>query len=336
MRAVGACLVGLVLSAFAGCAFVNVSLAPQSGPLTEQAVEGKGKAKILLTDVTGFISEREKSGRLGLRSEPSAVVRIKEELQKAESDDEISGVIIRVNSPGGTIAASDIIYHELMRFREKKKVPVYACIMGIGTSGGYYVSSAADRIYALPTSVTGNIGVIVMTFNVEGLLEKVGVEEETFKSGDKKDFMSLFRRSTPEEREIMMDVIRSMHARFLGVVREGRKGALSPAELEKVADGRIFTAEQALQAKLVDEVGYLDDAIAGMKESIGVEEARIVSYARPGDYRPTIYSSWRQEGPSVLDSVGGAQALPGLLSGLEVLYLWAPGYGVNPLLYGNP
>ncbi len=308
----------------AGCAFVNVSLMPPSAPLKELEVEGKGKPKILLLDVSGFISQREKSRGLGVRKDPSIVEQLKEALQKAEGDKDIVGVIVKVNSPGGTVTASDIIFHEVTRFREKRGIPVYACIMGIGASGGYYIASASDRIIAHPTAVTGSIGVIAMKFNVEGLLRKVGVEEETYKSGEKKDMMSPFRPTTPEDRAMLQTIIDTLHKRFVDSVYSQRRTSLSRAELETVADGRIFTADQALEAKLIDSVGYLDDAIDAMKDALELEDARIITYYRAGEFKGTIYSGYPENPSPILSLLGTNTDSMTLFPGVQFLYLWNP------------
>jgi protease-4 len=313
-----------IIIVVSGCAFVNVSLIPPQTPLQEVVLEGKGTPKILLLDISGFISARERSKGLGIQKEPSIVEQLKEALQKAGEDKDISGIIVKINSPGGTVSATDIIYHELTRFREKKGIPVYASIMGIGTSGGYYIASASDKIIIHPTAVTGSIGVIAMKFNVEGLLQKVGVEEETYKSGEKKDIMSPFRPTTPEERKILQTIIDSLHERFVDVVYSQRKGSMSRADLESLADGRIYTSDQALKAKLVDSIGYLDDVIVSMKDSLEIEDARIIAYYRVGEFKGTIYSGYPDNPSPLLNLVGLNTSSFTPFSGVEFLYLWHP------------
>jgi protease-4 len=307
-----------------GCAFVNVSLLQPPAPLKEYVIEGKGQPKILLLDVSGFISERERGGAFSLEKKPSLVAQIREALQKAEKDRDISGLIVKINSPGGTVAASDIIHHELVSFKERKKVPVHACITGLGTSGGYYIAVAADEITAHPNAITGSIGVIAMKFNIEGLLTKIGVEEETIKSGDKKDIFSPFRPNTPEEKEIMQAIIDGLHVRFVDAVYAGRKDSLSREKVGALADGRIYTADQALASHLIDRIGYLDDAIEGMKQALGIGDARIVTYYRSGEYPGTIYSTYPANSSSLtgLLSNNSDGSLP--FSGAEFLYLWKP------------
>ena len=196
--------------------------------------------------------------------------------------------------------------------------------MGLGTSGGYYVASATDEITALPTAITGSIGVIAMKFDVKNLLNRFGVYNETFKSGEKKDILSPFRPSTPEETEIVQGVIMQLHGRFVHIVAEGRKGRLSRDEIMKLADGRIYTAEQALQNKLIDRVGYLGDTIASMKSALKLDQAKVIMYIRPGTYKGSIYSGLPSSASPVVNLINingeGLQMSPGM----KFMYLWDP------------
>jgi protease-4 len=307
------------LLTISGCAFVNIPLTPQPSPLEEEVLEGSGTKKILLLDISGTISEQEKRGGLVGSSSPSTVSLVRESLQKAERDDRISGVILRIDSPGGSVTASDIIHHDILEFKKRRRIPVHACIMGVGASGGYYAAAAADRIIAHPTAITGSIGVILMKFNVAGLLGKLGVEEQTVKSGDKKDIFSLFRRATPEEERLAQDIINQLHGRFLDVVMERPGNRLSREELSRLADGRIYTARQALQARLIDGAGYLDDVISGMRTQIRDEKARVVSYYRPGAYLGSIYDGGEAKS-GLADMLGG---MNGSFGG-SFMYLWQP------------
>jgi protease-4 len=274
----------------AGCAYVNVSVIPRKKPLKEQVLEGRGRAKILLVDISGLILNRERPS--GIRkTKPALTVYVKESLDNAAGDRNIKGVVLRINSPGGTVTASDMIYHEVREFRERTGVPVYASIMDLGTSGAYYISQAADRVSAHPTSVTGSIGVIALKFNVRGLLGKIGVEEKSVKSGEMKDIFSPFRPDTDEEREIIQTIIDSLHERFVEAVSEGRKGRMAAERIKALSDGRPYTARQALDAGLIDSIEYLGDTIEAMKKEAGVAEAKVITYAPVGSYKGTIYSS---------------------------------------------
>jgi len=309
----------MLISTLSGCAFVNVPLVPSAQPLEEKVLEGDGSKKILLLDISGTISEQEKSGGLLGQRTASMVSQVREALQKAEKDKEIAGVILRINSPGGGVTASDIIHHDIIEFKKRKRIPVHACIMSVGASGGYYVAAAADEITAHPTAITGSIGVIIMKFNVAGLMGKIGVEEQTVKSGDKKDIMSPFRRATPEEEKLAQDIIDQLHGRFLDVIMARTGNKLTLAELKKLADGRIYTAEQALKGQLIDKTGYLDDVIAGIRKNVGDDKARVVTYYRPGSYKGSIYAGAdAREG--LTEMFGGMDAL----SGGSFMYLWKP------------
>jgi len=323
MRYIGLSLVA-VFFFVAGCAFVSIPLFPSVQPLEEKVLEGKGQAKILLLDISGIISEKKESKGVGLSQKISLVARVKEELQKAEGDSSIAGMIIKINSPGGSVTATDIIYHELMQYKKQAGVRIVACLTGTATSGGYYVASAADEIIAHPTSVTGSIGVIAMKFNVEKFLSKIGIQEETIKSGEKKDIWSPFRPTTPEEKDIIQTIINTLHERFVNVVLAGRKTLLSKEEIEKLADGRIFTADQALEVKLIDRVGYLDEAVEEMKDSLNLKEARLIMYNRPGSYRETIYSGLPDISRKEINLVAINGDGLSFLSGVQFMYLWRP------------
>lgn len=312
----------LVLLIATGCAFITIPLFAPMQPFEEKVLEGEGKAKILLVDISGIIAEKERSR--GFREKTSLVARIKEELQKAEGDSAVVGVILRIDSPGGTVTATDTIYHELMQFKKRAGTRITACVTGLATSGGYYVASAADEIVAHPTAITGGIGVIAVKFNIEGFLSKLGIQEETIKSADKKDLWSPLRQSTAEERAIIQGIVDKLHERFVGVVLARRKPFLSREEVEKLADGRIFTADQALEAKIVDRVGYLDDAVQEMKGSLKLKEAKVITYYRPGSYTGTIYSGFPVPSDKEINLIfinGDGLSLP---SGVQFMYLWSP------------
>ena len=308
---------------------VHISVSPQTKPLQEKLIEGQGRPKILLLDLDGVISFSGKKAGIGAASQPSPVAYFKEALVKAQADKNIAGLIIRIDSPGGGVTASDVIYHEIMAFKKKKKVPVYAYIMDVGASGGYYVAQAADRIIASPTALTGSIGVIAMKFDIQGLMSKVGVREETYKSGPEKDFWSPFRPSTPQEKQMLQGIINNLFARFLDIVGKNRQknAKLSRQQLMALADGRIFTADQALKDGLIDREAYLDDAIGSMKKSLGIQKARVVTYLRPSEFKPTVYSTalFETEGKTAdqeLFSLYMGSLWP--KPGVEFMYLWNP------------
>jgi protease IV len=290
-----------------GCVTVKVSLFEQPGPLKEKTISGYGRDKILLMQVSGVILEGPHR-LLGLTKGVTSPSRVKEELEKAAKDDRIKAVVLKINSPGGTVSAADVILHELKAFKTAKGVPVVICLQGLATSGGYYVAQAGDTIIAYPTCITGSIGVIVMKFNLRGLMDKVGVDDDIVKSGKWKDFWSPFRPATPQEKEMMQQVIDDFYRTFVDVVAQGRH--LNLKKTRQLADGRIFTASQALDLGLVDQLGYLDDALKLARAKAGLApEARVITYHRPGSYKPTVYS--------LLPDLG--------MVGPQFLYLWWAG-----------
>jgi protease-4 len=314
-RLIAVVLVGLSM---AGCTF-NFPLLPGPGPLRETQVSGTGSAKVLLIEISGMISSQEKEGFLPA---PSLLARIKEQLTRAAQDNSIKAIVLRVNTPGGTVTASDIIYHELKTFKTSRKIPIVASIMDLGTSGGYYIAAAADTVMAHPSSVTGSIGVIMLTINARGLLEKVGVEATAVTSGPRKDMGSPFRVMTTEERTIFQGLIDSFYQRFLSVVQEGRPN-LQMEQIKKLADGRIYTGEQAKAAGLVDEIGYLEDAIELAKKQAKLTEARVITYHRPGEYSNNVYSRLLAPGP--LSSLAEFDVMALARGGTpQFMYLWMP------------
>jgi protease-4 len=320
MHRLGALVVALL---FAGCSVISVDLSPRIRPLEEETVEGHGGAKILLMDVSGFLSdEATGSSPLTIGTPPARVpllVRVREELKKAGQDPKVRAVVVRINSPGGTVTASDIIFRELDDFRRTSRVPVVASMMDVAASGGYYVALAADTIVAHPTTVTGSIGVIMISLNAEGLLQKIGLSTATIKSGERKDMGSPFRTLTPEERGIFQSVIDDLYRQFVAKVVERRK--IPTAAATALADGRIYTAEQALGHGLVDQIGYVADALQVARRAAGLDEARVIVYKRPRQYRATYYATAETEA----GSFATLSQLAGLVgAGPKLLYLWWP------------
>ena len=213
----------------------------------------------------------------GVISESDAIV---ETLKEFERSPGVKAVVVRVESPGGGVAPSQEIYSAILNLREAK--PVIASFGGVAASGGYYIASACDTIMANPGTITGSIGVIMELGNLEGLLEKVGVVPETIKSGAHKDMGSPTRAITDDERQLFQEMIDSVHTQFVKAVASGRE--MDEARVRALADGRIYSGEQAYEAGLVDALGGLDDAIAMAAERGGIEGEPRVSHARSRDF----------------------------------------------------
>lgn len=319
-------LVGVLTSCNPGGA-LQIQMVPSGKKLKETQIhKDKGLFvfdKIAIIDVKGTISDERQGGLLQVGENP--VSTFIENLDKAANDSDVKAVVLRVDSPGGTVVASEIMYHSLKEFKNKTKKPVIVCVTGMACSGAYYLSSAADGIVAQQSSVVGNIGTIMETFSIAGTMQKIGVQEVTIKSGQLKDIGSPFHNLTAPEKEVLENIIKEMFQQFVSVVREGRK-SMSEEKLQELTDGRVFTGQQGLKEDLVDKIGYISDAIAWAKELAGVEKARVVIYHRASVYTPNAYSP-------VSASAAGLESLiniklPDWLTSTgrtQFLYLWQPG-----------
>lgn len=320
--------VGLSLSmiALAGCgqtAF-QIALVRTHRQLTETQIQGdRGLLfadKVAIIDVDGLLVNRQKRGLI--RTGENPVSLFIEKLDKAARDESVKAVVLRINSPGGTVAASDIMYHHLRQFKEQTKKPIIACVLGLGCSGAYYLACGCNGIVAQPSSVTGSIGTILQTFSVAGTMEKIGVKAVTIKSGQLKDMASPLHDLSDEERDVLQGIIDNFYQQFLKVVEDGRN--IDQQKLQKLADGRVFTAEQALQEGLIDRIGYLEEGIEWAKEKASMQRARVVIYHRSSGYKPNAYglASAGADGLGPLINI----ELPDWLTsgGAQFLYLWQP------------
>jgi len=302
------------------CACIQVQLWGLPHPLEETVVHGTAGPKILLIEIDGVIAEDPPEREL-LGPEPDNLVsRVREELDRAREDPQVRALLLRIHSPGGTATASDLIYSEILRFKRERKLPVIAQLMGIATSGGYYVAMAADLVVAHPTTVTGSIGVRFVNVSLVGLLEKLGIEDQTLTAGAHKDAGSPLRRMTAEEREHFQSVLDDLYARFMQVVAAGRPN-LPPGELARIADGSIYSAPQALRLGLIDAIGDLEDSVARARRAAGLEQARVVRYHRPREYANNLYTRAVPSAPALRLELPGTAALaprPGFY------FLWAP------------
>jgi protease-4 len=242
---------GMVLSSLLLSGCISIPLSRRSADLrSEVLVEPEHFAtrwsgdSVLLVELNGVLSAEPETG--GFLSEPGTLVHLKDALKKAEEDPFVQALLVRIDSPGGSVTASDLIYTELKRFKERTKKKVVAVCMGTAASGGYYAAMAADYIVVHPTTVTGSIGVISMYPNLSGLAKLARVDMRVLKSGERKDMGSMWREMEPAEREILQGVINSMYERFLEVVAAGRPN-LSADKIRELADGRIYTAQQAVE-----------------------------------------------------------------------------------------
>lgn len=212
-----------------------------------------------------------------------------EDLKRFSENPSVKAIVIRIDSPGGGVVPSQEIYDAVKRVRNKNNKAVIASMGSVAASGGYYIAAATDRIVANPGTLTGSIGVIMETANVEGLLQKIGVEGVVVKSGKYKDVGSPLRKMSADERGLLQAVMDDVHKQFIEAVAEGRSIEIRAAQA--LADGRIFTGRQAKEAKLVDELGDLEDAIELAAEVVGIEgEPKVVEPRRRFSLREILDS----------------------------------------------
>ena len=223
-------------------------------------------------------------------------------------DISVKAVVLRIDSPGGAVAPSQEIYEEVRKAVAKKTIVV--SMGSVAASGGYYIAAPATKIMANPGTLTGSIGVIMEIPNMEGLMNKIGVKSEVIKSGRHKDIASVFRGIKPEEREILQSVLDNVHDQFINAVAEGRK--MLREDVQKIADGRVYTGEQALKVGLVDELGNLEDAVKAAAKLAGVKG------------EPSVVS--REEKFSLISLLRGKmpKELTDLMPSVKVKYLFTP------------
>jgi protease IV len=289
-------LAGLIIAVFRGQGFSLYE---------EVVIESPAKEKIALVKVDGILYEEQAQN-------------VQQQLKAARQDNQVKAVIVQINSPGGTITASDQIHYEISKFRKNKSsIPVIAFMQGTAASGGYYSAVACEKIIAEPTTITGSIGVISEYFVFQDLLEeKLGIQPVVIKSGQKKDWPSSYRKPTDTELQYIQDrLIAPAIAQFKKVVSDGRKHVLTPEDVNNLADGGIFDATEAVKVKLIDQTGYLDDAVKLVKSMAGLKDAQVVQYRKPFSFSDIL--SIRTQNLPVFN-----RATLYELGKPELLYLW--------------
>lgn len=288
----------------------------------EKVIQGEGTDRILIIPIEGIITDEETAGFFG-PTEESMVARVVSQLNRAREDKNVKAIILKVNSPGGGVTASDIIYREIREFKKEKDIPVVAVFMDIAASGGYYVAMAADRVYAHPTSVTGSIGVIFGLVNIKEGLDKIGIKDYSITSGDNKTIGSATREMTEEQKQILQSIVDDLYNRFVTVIDEGRPN-LSLKTVRELGDGRVYSANQAKQNGLVDDVGYFDEFIEkvkGLPNYRGGRDPSVVVYTKSDRKLDNVYQTPGAE-TSDLGTIIKQLVFPG--SSAKFYYLWNP------------
>src|SRR5215471_8738561 len=315
----------LAILPVAGC-FNGITICPANcdGPVEELVVRDSKACfcnnKVAIIDVEGLIINAKTSSFLSGDSD-NPVSLFRERLQAAADDKRVRAVVLRINSPGGAVTASDIMYQDLLTFRRETGKPVVACMMDVAASGGFYLAMASDFILAHPTTVTGSIGVIMSLYDASALFAKIGVASNPIKSGPNKDIGNPARPMSDEQRAILQGMIDQFYGEFVKVVARGR--GTSEERVRGLADGRIYTGMEAKELGLVDHVGYLEDAIAAAASMAGLADTSIVAYDRGDGYRGSIYA----RAPKLPSEIHVKLEVPGLSKGCGAtfMYLWEPG-----------
>ena len=241
---------------------------------------GPATAKVVRIPLDGIIMRRQVGGLFASRID--RVQEVIHQVRAATNDDDIRGIVLEVNSPGGAITPSDEIYKALQDFRQSRDDRiVVAFARDLVASGGYYCAIASDWIIAEPTSIVGSIGVIMQALNWKQFMDDIGIRDVTIASGENKDLLNPFKEPPEAQIELLQEVIDSMHGRFKQLVSDARK--IDMETLDTLADGRIFTADQALDHGLINQVGYWEDVAERTAELLNQETVSFVRYSRQVD-----------------------------------------------------
>lgn len=332
LRWVGLWLITTSLLTSGGCGPIHlaVGVSPGDQQLTKTTVTSDGhwfSPQVALIDVSGVIMNAPKPGLIQRGKNP--VSDLHEKLQQAREDDRVKAVVLRLNTPGGGVTASDAMYRDIVRFKQDTGKPVVALMMDVTASGGYYVACAADRVVTYPTSVVGSIGVIVQTVSVKPALSKIGIHAEAMTSGKNKDAGSPLSTLTDDHRAVLQGLVDDYYARFVSLVRDTRPGI--PADkFDDVTDGRVVSGEQAVTLGLADQAGDVIDAGELAMQLAGIEHADMIIYHRRLEYVGSPYA----QAPDTPGTTGSTQinlmqlnmtgGLPGFDAPVGVYYLWRP------------
>jgi len=277
-------ILGFMVLQGVSCAFLfgamgdGSSAQQAAGPDSHLFGDKGAPVRFLQVPVMGIISNATQESLLGI-AEMSVPERVEKLLAHAEGNDRIDGLLVDIDSPGGAVDPSDVIFHRLMDFKARSGKPVVVRMQGMAASGGYYIAAAGDRILAHPSTLTGSIGVIIQSMNMAGLFDKLGLELVTLTSGPNKDLLNPGREMTKEERAILMGVVNEAYDQFVDAVARGRR--MDRETVRALADGRIYTARQALDAGLIDAIGYEEELLAIMREVSGAESVEVVRHKLP-------------------------------------------------------
>ncbi|MCE7793340.1 signal peptide peptidase SppA [Salipaludibacillus sp. CUR1] len=235
--------------------------------------EGTDRGKVAVVHIDGVIQSDPSGGLFAAGYDHELLL---DQLDHAAEDPDVHGVVLRVNTPGGGVVESDEIHDKIVQIQEDYRKPVFVSMGSMAASGGYYVSAPAEQIYANPQTITGSLGVIMQSINVSELAEELGIESNVIKSGQYKDIMSSTREMTDDEREILQDLVDDAYEQFVNVIENGRE--FDRDAVYELADGRIYTGSQAMEAGLIDGLGHMEDVYNSLKDNLGRGDLTVVEY----------------------------------------------------------
>lgn len=324
-----ACLLGLLLVGCGPTTFV-VGVTPGDQRMVATVVEpakSRTRDRVAVIDVSGMILNARTPGLLSEGENPVSVFH--EQLEHAAKNKYVKAVILRLNTPGGAVAASDMMYRDVLDFKKATGKPVIIVMMDVAASGGYYLACAGDYLIAYPSTVTASIGVIFQTVSLQPALSRIGIQTEAITSGPNKDAGSPLSELTEGHRAVYREMVDTFYADFTGIVRSARP-LISKDDFQEVTDGRVVTGRRALEVGLVDALGDLGDGFAKAKELAGLKDAALVRYHRPLTYVGSPYASAGDRQPEANSTQFNLLQLnvDGSLGGMPsscFYYVWQPG-----------
>lgn len=286
--------------------------------LTETVIEDAGPSKIAVLSVDGTIQDTGESTSL-LGSTGYNHSFFMDQLEQVRDDESIKGVLLYVNSPGGGVMESAQIRDKILQIQKERSIPFYVSMGSMAASGGYYISAPADKIFASKETLTGSLGVIMQGYDYSELMKKLGITDNTIKSGAHKDIMSATRPMTEDEKKIMQSMIDDSYNEFVQVVASGR--GMSEEQVRKIADGRIYDGRQAKENGLIDEFGYQEDALAALKKDENLSNASVIQYDEPTSFS-SLFSVAAQKMSGQNADISQLIKLTGTLQAPRMMYLY--------------
>lgn len=242
-------------------------------------------------------------------------------LDNAMKDSSIKAIVLKIDSPGGEITATDIIHHKIKEV-QSAGIPVIAMLGSMATSGGYYIASPCKKIIANSMTTTGSIGVLISSVNYEGLFKKIGLKSQVFKSGKMKNMLSGAKKTGEKEKEIINKLIRESYNHFLKIVSEGRKQlTLEDIKNSVIADSRVFSGSQAHKLGLVDDLGYFDDAVKAAAEAAKITDYQLIEYEKPFSFSRLLMGQGAMGKNKIKINIPGVSKWTGVLEPGKIYYL---------------